>query len=123
MPVKAEVQDLTLSLFVASGRQASPAGYEDKAREMYRTWVRDAAYYRWLNRGRPFGDAMTDWLAAETDYRRYVDSDGDVFVPAQVRRQAVEVAAYLRSLDRRPDAPDPVADWCAAESLAVGPSA
>jgi hypothetical protein len=32
--------------------------------------VEKAAYYRWLNRGRPTGDDWTDWLQAERELKK-----------------------------------------------------
>jgi hypothetical protein len=34
-----------------------------------RAEIEKAAYYRWLNRGRPTGDDWTDWLLAEKEYK------------------------------------------------------
>jgi Protein of unknown function (DUF2934) len=27
--------------------------------------IEEAAYFRWIDRGRPFGDPWSDWFAAE----------------------------------------------------------
>jgi hypothetical protein len=40
--------------------------YTDKTRAE----IEKAAYYRWLNRGRPTGDDWTDWLQAEKDLKK-----------------------------------------------------
>lgn len=119
MSVRIEVHELTLALCSAGGRQESSPAYEIKAWDMYRRWIEEAAYFLWVDRGRPLGDPLTDWVAAEAAYRRRVDSDRDVFQPDQLRRQAIEVEAYLNYTHRAPDAGDPVTDWRIAEEMAV----
>ncbi|HEX6473120.1 MAG TPA: DUF2934 domain-containing protein, partial [Streptosporangiaceae bacterium] len=96
---------------------SSPEMFRETSLEMYHKWVSDAAYYRWLNRGRPMGDALDDWVAAEAEYARRTAGEHDMFTPGQVRHKAVEVVAFHSWLDRGRPHGDADADWRAAEAL------
>jgi CHAT domain/Protein of unknown function (DUF2934) len=47
---------------VVNGRPVQGSFVDERLREEV---VREAAYFRWLNRGRPIGDPEADWFAAE----------------------------------------------------------
>ncbi|MEU5891497.1 DUF2934 domain-containing protein [Streptomyces sp. NPDC047461] len=38
-------------------------------RQLRQQFVEEAAYLHWIGRGRPFGDPLTDWFAAEAELR------------------------------------------------------
>jgi Protein of unknown function (DUF2934) len=38
---------------------------EPQVRRISKAQMEAAAYYHWLERGRPWGDPLTDWLAVE----------------------------------------------------------
>lgn len=44
-------------------------------RRLRRQVIRETAYFRWLARGRPWGDSLTDWLTAEESVND-AESDG-----------------------------------------------
>jgi hypothetical protein len=52
--------------------------------------IEEAAYYKWLNRGRAGGDPQTDWIEAELEFQTNLYSDDD-----EVERSLVSVASYL----------------------------
>lgn len=83
--------------------------------------VAQVAYFRWIDRGRPFGDPLTDWFAAEAELavgrtgegRSVAASIGD-----QLSHQIIEEAAYFHWIERgRPDG-SAWADWSASETVA-----
>jgi hypothetical protein len=39
--------------------------------------IEEAAYYKWLNRGRAGGDPQTDWIEAELEFQTNLYSDDD----------------------------------------------
>jgi hypothetical protein len=39
-------------------------------------WVETAAYFHWEKRGRPHGDAWSDWLEAEEEIREWLEATG-----------------------------------------------
>ncbi|WP_030684378.1 DUF2934 domain-containing protein [Streptomyces sp. NRRL B-1347] len=119
MHVTFDVHELAQALWTASGRyEGTPDEYVDKSREMHRRWIAETAYFRWLNRGSPMGDAWADWFAAEAEYALRATAAGDVFAPDHVRQEALEVAAYHEWLRRGRVNGDPDTDWRAAETRA-----
>jgi hypothetical protein len=42
-------------------------GTANKIRAIPKEFLEEAAYYHWLDRGCPWGDPLTDWLAAERE--------------------------------------------------------
>jgi Protein of unknown function (DUF2934) len=40
---------------------------QTRIRILSRNQMEEAAYYHWLERGCPWGDPLTDWLAVETE--------------------------------------------------------
>ena len=107
--------------------QGSPAGDWAGAEFLMHQLIEEAAYYHWLERGRPDCDAGTDWLAAEVKIRYGWDDGYRQQVPGDVdrrlRRQVIREKAYLRWLGRGMPWGDPVPDWLAAEReiLSHGP--
>lgn len=49
--------------------QTKPYSASMRDADKTKTEIEKAAYYRWLNRGRPTGDDWTDWLLAEREMK------------------------------------------------------
>lgn len=80
--------------------------------------IEKAAYFHWVDRGRPWGDALTDWSAAEADVRygrRHGHRHGTP-AGARLRRQVIREVAYLNWLARGRPWGDPLTDWLTAET-------
>jgi tetratricopeptide (TPR) repeat protein len=85
--------------------------------------VSEAAYFRWIERGRPFGDPLTDWVAAETEIADSGKSRDQVSVTSvdeRLRHQLTEEAAYFRWIERGRQFGDPLTDWAATEDEDAG---
>jgi len=81
--------------------------------------VREAAYLHWMGRERPFGDPLTDWVAAEKELASGRTARGplsDNIVDGLLRRQLIEEGAYLHWIGRERPFGDPQADWSASEA-------
>jgi len=95
-------------------------------RSVYNPWsnrprqqvLEEAAYLRWVNRGRPIGSPWVDWFAAEAqvDRGRRAHDSRDSFVDERPSQQAIEEAAYFRWVNRGRPIGDPGPDWFAAEA-------
>jgi Protein of unknown function (DUF2934) len=84
------------------------------AQRWRRKVIREAAYFRWLNRGQPFGDPETDWFGAEVEVVNGHPARNP-FVDERLREQVIREAAYFRWLNRGRPFGDPEADWFGAE--------
>ena len=77
------------------------------------------AYSRWIDRGRPLWDSLTDWSAAEADIasgRAARDQLPGTYVVERLRHQLIEEVAYAHWVRRGRLSGDPRADWSAAEA-------
>ena len=57
-----------------SNKTARPTEQTAHAASFTRDEVQERAYYRYVERGRTDGQAMEDWLAAETEVRQAATS-------------------------------------------------
>ncbi len=83
--------------------------------------IEEAAYFHWINRGRPFGDPLTDWVTAEAEI---VGTTGqgqlsDTIVDERLRHQVIQEKAYFRWRTRGLPFGDPWTDWSASEAELV----
>ena len=81
--------------------------------------IEKAAYFHWINRGRPVGDPWTDWFAAEAEIASSRAAQGqlyDTIVDGLLQHQLIEQAAYFRWMNRGQPIGDPWADWLASEA-------
>jgi hypothetical protein len=79
--------------------------------------ISEAAYFRWVNRGRPFGDPLTDWLAAEAGILgslAALEQPSGSVIDGWLRDLSVSDTAYSRWEDRGRPFGDSLADWSAA---------
>jgi hypothetical protein len=93
---------------------------DDKANWYTAQRVRDdvtqePAYFRWINRGRPLWDSLTDWYGAQRELDAGQFLPPDDILDEELRRKAIEEAAYFRWINRGQPPGDPLADWHAAE--------
>jgi hypothetical protein len=92
------------------------------ARHLRHQVIKEAAYFRWLNRSRPIGDPWADWFASEAEVastRQVQDYLTDSFVDERLRHHVIEQAAYFRWLNRGRPIGDPQADWFVSEAEVV----
>lgn len=92
------------------------------ARHVRHRLIAEAAYYRWINRGRPFGEPLKDWHAAEAEVARYWTAKlwlSEAFVARHVRHHLTTETAYYRWINRGRPFGDPLKDWYAAEAEVV----
>jgi hypothetical protein len=83
----------------------------------------EAAYFHWINRGRPlFGNPLEDWAAAEEE----VNSSWPVlyqfndFIAESLHQLVIAEGAYLHWINRgAPLFGNPFEDWAASEAEAV----
>ena len=80
--------------------------------------IAEAAYFRWIDRGQPFGEPWVDWFAAEAetagDWTQSQSSE--TFVDQCLRGQLIAEAAYFHWIDRGRPFDEPWVDWTAAEA-------
>jgi tetratricopeptide (TPR) repeat protein len=84
------------------------------AEQLLEQITQDAAYFRWINRGRPFGSPLTDWSAAERDMAGSGTGQGPLPAPVVrrlVRHELDKQFAYFRWEERGRPFGDPMADW------------
>ena len=77
------------------------------------------AHSRWIDRGRPLWDSLTDWSAAEADIasgRAARDQLPGTYVVECLRHQLIEEVAYAHWVRRGRPSGDSRADWSAAEA-------
>jgi Tfp pilus assembly protein PilF len=92
------------------------------AKRLRHQLIEEAAYFRWINRGRPIGDPRADWFASEAEIASGQPVHGhwaDTFVDERLRHQLIEEAAYFRWINRGRPIGDPRADWSASETEVV----
>jgi sugar (pentulose or hexulose) kinase len=86
--------------------------------EMRHRIIEEKAYFKWLTRERPFGDAMADWLEAESevngDSADHLSPSAD-YLRWRLTREWVAEYAYFSWVDRGRPADDALTDWYAAE--------
>jgi hypothetical protein len=93
---------------------------DDKANWHTAQQVRDdvtqePAYFRWINRGQPLWEPLTDWYGAQRELEAGHFLPPDDILDEELRRKAIEEAAYFRWINRGQPPGDPLADWHAAE--------
>ena len=81
--------------------------------------VAEAAYFRWITRGRRFGEHLEDWLAAEAEIASNQTARWQTAVDQCLREQLVAEAAYFRWITRGRRFGEHMEDWSIAEAEVV----
>ena len=92
------------------------------AQRLHHQLIAEVAYLGWVNRGRPFGESMADWYAAEAEIasdQAARDQLFSAFVEERLHRQLIEEAAHAHWVSRGQPVGDSWADWHAAETDVV----
>jgi len=75
-----------------------------------------AAYFLWVNRGRPFGEPLKDWFAAEDEIASDRTAQWQASVDQCLRDQLIAEAAYFHWVNRGRPFGESWKDWSAAEA-------
>ncbi len=123
MQATLNVNELAFHRWEMRGR---PAGSQrdadadwDAAQSLRHRLTERVAYFHWVERGQPFWDSLTDWVAAETAIasgRAARDELPGAYVVERLRHQLIEELAYLHWLSRGQPSGDSWLDWSAAEA-------
>lgn len=103
----------------ADGPQEAATADRITAEHLLHRLIEETAYYRWIDRGRPVGDAWADWFAAEAQITGREPAKhqlSETYVNERMRHEVIAEAAYFRWIDRSRPIGDARADWLACEA-------